>query len=294
MGRSSLPLRAAELPALCSRFEWLALASALRPGPGTTGCADEVSRDLALLLCVDPSAQGRWAKRQLAAGCLAGEVEVLVQPAGVDWRDTLAPWRDRGGADGLRLVLVLPAWEPGLADALHALLHGPGGVMDPASAVPPLVAVVAEDCAPWQSLGEGVGFVQAAAGEREHAGLLCWQLLAALSAPEAAACADLEDVRPSLGTATAPARVGQLMVEAASGALLFEAPVLREHLSRAGAVSLLLSGRRLRLSAHQACMRLLRDHLRDDARVTWLLPSGQWVEPAWPLGWVAVTVLMRS
>ena len=57
-------------------------------------------------VCVDPSAQGRWARRQLAAGCLAGEVEVLVQPAGVDLRETLAPWRDRGGADGLQLVLV--------------------------------------------------------------------------------------------------------------------------------------------------------------------------------------------
>ena len=51
----------------------------------------------------------------------------------------------------------------------------------------------------------------------------------------------------------------------------------------------------LRVAAEEALhFSLLRDHLRDDARVTWLLPSGQWVEPAWPLGWVAVTVLMRS
>jgi hypothetical protein len=294
MGRTCVPLRAAELPPLQGRFEWLALASSWRPGPGTTGCPDTVSRDLTLLLCVDPSSAGRWARRQLAAGCLAGEVEVRGQPAGADLRDTLAPGRAPGGVDGLQLVLVLPAWEPVLADTLHTLLHGPGGVLDPGCAVPALVAVVAEDCGPWQSLGEGVGFVQAAAGEREHAGLLCWQLLAALSAPEAAAGVDLEDLRPCLGTAAAPARMGQLMVEAASGALLFESPSLRERLARAGAVSLLLSGRQRRLSAHQACMGLLRDHLRDDAHAAWLLPSGQWAEPALPLGWVAVTVLMGS
>ncbi len=292
MGRSSVPLRAAEWPALHSRFEWLALALALRPGPETTGCADTVSRDLVLLLCVDPSAQGRGARRQLAAGCLAGEVEVFGQPAGTDLRETLAAWRARGDAEGLGLVLVLPAWEPALADTLHALLHGPGGVLDPARAVPTLVAVVAEDCAPWQSLGEGVGFVQAAVGEREHAGLLCWQLLAALSAPEVAACADLEDLRPSLGSAMAPARIGQAMLHFSSGERLFESPALGERLGQSGAVSLLLTGRRLSLSAHKACMRQLREHLRDDAQVTWVLPAGQWVGPPLPLGWVAVTVLV--
>ena len=292
MGRSSVPLRAAELPALHGRFEWLALASALRPGPGTTGCADRVSRDLALLLCVDPSAQGRWVRRQLAAGCLAGEVEVLAQPDGTDLQDTLAAWRARGDAEGLSLVLVLPAWEPALADTLHALLHGPGGALDPARAVPTLVAVVAEDCAPWCSLGEGVGFVQAAAGEREHAGLLCWQLLASLSSPEAAAGADLADVQPCLGTAAAPARVGQGMLRFSGGERLFEDPALPERLGQAGAVSLLLTGRQLRLSAHKACMSQLREHLRDDAHVTWVLPAGQWVEPPLPLGWVAVTVLV--
>lgn len=270
----------------------MTIASRLGLPGGNCLNVPDAGTSLTMLICVDPDEAGRWARRAIAAAYLAGLVEVSGLPAQCSLRDGLQAWRQRTPCTSLHLLLVLPSWESSLDAEVRDLL---ASLQDQPRLCELFVGVVSEDSTPWADLPGIVGHVLARPGQRQQTGLLCWQLLAALGAPGLDAGTDIEDVKPTFGSAAHPARVAQILCDSTTASLMFDDDEHRAHLRQAQAVCLLLpAGPQASPQHRRHALQLLSSQVaNDDALVMPLLPRGQCAAPPLPVNWTLATALIR-